>query len=142
MTRSKLVTGVIPDAVLFNTVKAIGALDENHVADLVPLLGSATDDDKRLYALKVAMRLEPTAAHSGWLFSRYFDTCRDMGVDGPAHVAIIIEGQFEELAQFSVQVNPVLFLGIGEDGKRLLEAILEAERTFDPNMFDADGYAV
>ena len=142
MVRSRLVTGGLPDAVLFNAVKAIRSLRENYVADLVPLLGDEPDPSRHLYALRLLMQAEPSTPHSGWLFARYLDACRDLRVDGSASVAIVVEDLFEEFAQFSIKVNPALFIGIGEHGKQILEAILEAERTFDPEMFDADGYAV
>lgn len=146
---SKMVIGANVEAVTQKLVNAIGSFPSNKIVklnpslstDVLPFLSATLQDTDALFGLKLTLQTNQSMAHSGWLYSRYLNACRKSKLDPATMVTLYSDGFFREFGQFGVLKPEALFLGFGQSGAQMLEAILQAELQFDPNDFDMDGYA-
>jgi hypothetical protein len=93
-----------------------------------------------LRGLAIRLRQPVELAHSGWLYRHISDAAP--GQDVSKLVGLATTGHFTRLRQFSaVGASGRLYIvATGPHADALLRAAIDAERRFDANMFDSDGY--
>ena len=82
-------------------------------------------------------------AYSGWLAHAVFNSLKQNGRDAPeTSLGIINEDQIQEVTQFGFKSEISELLSWGPEAERVLQDAMTAAKSFDPNSFDDDGYAV
>ena len=117
-------------------------LESSLCVSLHPFLSPSLREIDSLFGLRLNLKTKPSMAHSGWLFSRYYNACHKLKLDYKTIVTSYSNGFFRELGQFEIMDSGVLFLGFGQSGAKMLEVILQAELQFNPRDFDSDGYQI
>jgi hypothetical protein len=115
-------------------------LNSRLIEELSLFLPPALKTSSSLFGLNLEIKTKVSLAHSGWLYSRYYDFCRAAGLDPATQIAFYSNGQFRKFEQFSVREPHALFLGFNDDGARALAVVSEAEAQYDPSEFGLDGY--
>lgn len=98
---------------------------------------------KPVYGVRLGLKNKPSAAHSGWIVyavTKVLANERKSPVEEATTVGILQNGRYERLRQFSLLAQETLLCSIGRLAKECLQAVVDAENSFDPLRFDADGY--
>ena len=120
-----------------NKVVALNTTILNNVLKILPVPLQEVDS---LFGLRLTLQKKESMAHSGWLFSRYFEACKKANINPEMVAALYKDGFFREFRQFDAMESELLFIGFGQNGEEMLNVVLQAESQFNPDDFDSDGY--
>jgi hypothetical protein len=99
-------------------------------------------DSPEVWGLTLPEAKARNMAYAGWISSRIRAWQREVA-DG-TEVAVLIGEDFVSVEQFSLAhaAFPPMIVSQGPSAQQAAAAALEADRTFDPDAFDSDGYAI
>jgi hypothetical protein len=145
---NQTMTGILESSVA-DTPLTLSTLWISDVVRAFPALASSRKSKQaKLFGLKLRLCHPPSLAHSGWI--AYAVTCK-LGELARKYeavetwVSIRVAGEYTALEQFSLLavLGPTaLFCAMGDHAEQCLRTIVEAEHSFEPTMFDADGYYI
>lgn len=114
-------------------------LSHGRIVHVARMAGTANESVPQMWGIRLVCDRGLALARSGWI-SGHAAPERLRNGKSRTCLYVVVGHSLERVGQFSLTNAECLLVAFGACAKQAVEAVAEAARTFDPSVFDQDGY--